>query len=114
MKKNIFLVAIFAVLGLALAMMPELAIAQDAGESALDDLLAGMTGSIGTFVGLLIALFGLYVWLVQQNTWGIMIIIAGVAVTAFPGIFDGMRDGLNAALSNTGASTSSTQGDLNR
>ena len=105
MKKfGIFaLVAAFAVV---LTMVPEVAMAEgagDAGNSIGKDIYGLITGSMGTLIGLGIALLGLYSWIVKQETWGIMMIIGGVAVTAFPGVFDSMREGFSSALSETGA-----------
>lgn len=81
---------------MVLTMLPEVALAQEeAGEELLETVVGLVSGSMGTLIGLGIALFGLYMWLIQQASWGIMVMIGGVALTAFPGIFDWMREGLN-------------------
>lgn len=99
-----------------LTMLPEAAMAQSAGSSTaagdqlLDTVLGLVTGSMGTLIGLGIALFGLYMWLIQQASWGIMVMIGGVALTAFPGIFEWMRDGFaDGATGNATASSTNTK-----
>lgn len=95
----------FALLAVVLTMAPESAMAagvgdttsQGAGAELLDSTLGLITGSLGTLIGLGIALFGLYMWLIQQSSWGIMVMIGGVAITAFPGIFEWMRTGFSDA-----------------
>ncbi len=89
---------------LVLTMVPEFALAQtgsgsasEAGGEFVNNIMEMLQGSIGTLVGLGIALFGLYMWLIQQSSWGIMVMIGGVALTAFPGIFDWMRAGFEDA-----------------
>lgn len=89
--KFLGLVAVLAV------MAAEPALAQDAtnaGESITTELVDLVQGNIGTAIGLAIALFGLWTWIVKQTTWGIVMIIGGVILTAFPGIFDNLREGV--------------------
>lgn len=74
-----------------------------AGQSLLQDITGLLTGSMGTVVGLGISLFGLWVWLAQQSSWGLLIVIAGAAITAFPGLYKGMTDGFKAAFAGSGA-----------
>lgn len=109
----------FGLLAVALVMMPESAMAQSidtdstaAGEELLDTVLGLVTGSMGTLIGLGIALFGLYMWLIQQSSWGIMVMIGGVALTAFPGIFEWMRSGFSDASSTEATGSSSDLGSL--
>ena len=100
----------FAVLAVVLTMAPEAAMAQDAtaaGGDLLASVLGMVSGSLGTLIGLGIALFGLYMWLIQQSSWGIMVMIGGVAVTAFPGIFEWVRSGFADATD--GNATASTE-----
>jgi hypothetical protein len=104
MKKFLTMMT-FGLLAVVLIMTPELAIAADsdnAGEELLDSVFGLITGSLGTLIGLGIALFGLYMWLIQQSSWGIMVMIGGVAVTAFPGIFEWMRAGFADATDGQG------------
>ncbi len=96
-KMEFWLLALAAV---AMALMPDVALAADptVGESVGEDLVALLKGNIGTIVGLGIALLGLYTWLVQQSGWGVIMIIGGVVVTAFPGLFSSLQDGFTAAF----------------
>lgn len=87
----------------AFVLVPEVASAQTAGQGLLSDITNMLQGSIGTVVGLGVSLFGLWVWLAQQSSWGLLIVIAGAAITAFPGLYKGMTDGFKAAFSGSGA-----------
>ena len=100
----------FALLAIVLTMAPDVASATAAsapsnvskatGGELLSQVLGMVSGSMGTLIGLGIALFGLYMWLIQQSSWGIMVMIGGVALTAFPGIFEWMRGGFETATGN--------------
>lgn len=102
----------FGLLAVILTMTPELALAQSeaAGEELQTSIFNMLTGSIGTLVGLGIALFGLYIWLIQQSSWGIMVMIGGVALTAFPGIFEWMRSGFEEATDGQATDAQDTLG----
>lgn len=95
MKKLMTLTFFIALVGLV-ALAPEAlanvdSTAQGAGSSVITGINSVISGNIGLFIGVGLALFGLYTWLVAQNTGtGIIMIIGGVAVTAFPGLFEGM------------------------
>jgi len=102
-EKNILTVAFVLFAAALFAMVPDVAHAQNAGSSLLTDVTNLLTGSLGTVVGLGISLFGLWVWLAQQSSWGILILIAGAAITAFPGLYKGMTDGFKSAFSSSGA-----------
>ena len=86
----------FALLAVVLTMAPDVAsaAAADAGAELTANFMDMLQGSLGTLIGLGIALFGLYMWLIQQTSWGIMVMLGGVALTAFPGIFDWMQQGV--------------------
>ncbi len=99
-EKNILTVAFVLFAAALFTMVPEMAHA--AGESLLTDVQNLLTGSLGTVVGLGISLFGLWVWLAQQSSWGILILIAGAAITAFPGLYKGMTDGFKSAFGTVG------------
>ena len=94
------LVAVFAI-----ALMPEAALAQgsNVGNSLLNDIQGLIGGRLGTVVGLGISLFGLWVWLAQQSSWGLLIVIAGAALTAFPGLYGSLTDAFKSAFSSSGA-----------
>lgn len=63
-------------------------------------LLAGIiSGNIGLAIGLVITAFGFYQALVEQKTWGWVMIIGGLAITAWPGLFKGAYNALNPVAS---------------
>ena len=82
----------------------------DAGGSLLTDVQNVLTGSLGTVVGLGVSLFGLWVWLAQQSAWGILTLIAGAAITAFPGLYKGLADGFKNAFSSSISSSGGREG----
>ena len=106
---------IFGLLAVAATLVSPEAVAQvtaattaggdDVGADLLETIMQQMSGNLGTAFGLGIAVFGLYMWIVQQATWGIVMIIGGVAFTAFPGLFGGIRESFEAATADVGAST---------
>ncbi len=81
---------LYATAGALVMMAPAAALAQTAagaGASTLEmvnDLFLGNTGMI---VGLGLSAYGFWKWLIDQSSWGIMTIIGGVIITAFPGTF---------------------------
>jgi len=81
------------------------------GADLLGTIVQQMSGNLGTAFGLGIAVFGLYMWIVQQATWGIVMIIGGVAITAFPGLFGGIRESFQAATQQIGANQSIDNAD---
>lgn len=95
--KKLFLFALFGFVAVALTVAPEFAMA-DAGATLLGDLNTALGGSLGTIAGLIIAVLGLYMWLVQQASWGIVMIIGGVLITVFPQLFDSIKGGVDAGL----------------
>ena len=72
-----------------------------AGQSLLDDLTNNLSGTLGTTVGLGVSLIGLYMWIWNQISWGIFVAIGGALLTAFPGIFNSLREGSEAAFGST-------------
>ena len=60
----------------------------EAGSGFLTDFKAALTGSMGTTAGLLVSLVGLYMWIWNQVSWGLIVAIGGALLTAFPGIYD--------------------------
>lgn len=104
-KKNILTTA-FTLFALAIfSFAPEVAHAS-AGQGLLTDVQNLLTGHLGTVVGLGISLFGLWVWLAQQSSWGLLIVIAGAAITAFPGLYKGMTQGFKSAFGTVGTGNS--------
>ena len=76
-----------------------LAAEQSLGKEFYCDTVKLITGSIGTMMGLLIALLGLMVFSLSGKVGGIIVMIVGVSVTAFPGIFEGFLSGMSAFTS---------------
>ena len=95
--KKLFTFALFGFVAVALTLVPDMAHATATpGSDLLGDISGLLSGNVGTLIGLGIAIMGLYMWLVQQASWGIVMIIGGVAITAFPGIFLGIKNGFNS------------------
>ena len=113
LKNKSFLLAMFiAVAAVAMMLVPEVAMSADinttgttstAGEGLLADVFGVFQGSVGALVGLGISLLGLWMWLMQQNSWGIVLLIAGALLTVFPDIFASFTKSAQGAFS---ASTS--------
>lgn len=86
------------------------------------DLLATLqglvTGNLGLFIGLLLAVFGIWTWVVKQETMaGIMMIIGGVLITIAPGVMNTFSSFLNPVVDAVGgnltnATGSGTQGSI--
>lgn len=87
-----------------------------AGSTAFNTFQSAITGNIGFLIGLAIAFFGVWTWIVQQNTGaGILMIIGGVLITMVPSLFNGARNfvggvvgsfgGTSNAVNRTGATT---------
>ena len=110
MKKNLTVFLIVSVL--FLAVNPAMAESSVAGQSLLLDLSGLVKGSVGTTVGLLISLYGFYRWIIDQETWGIVMILGGAIFTAFPGVFDSLHDGVVVAFSDVGLTASEYDADL--
>ena len=101
-----FSIALVAVFAAAIALLPEAASAADAvGGTLAADLNRIVRGNLGVIIGLLIALLGLYTWLIEQSSWGIVLIIGGVAITAFPGFFVSIQDSFQSLFDGSGATT---------
>lgn len=104
MKLNIVTMFVFALLGLAFTLIPEAAVAQ-AGSDSVKAFSGIFEGNYGLLIGLGIAALGMWMWLIDQNTWGVVMMIGGVALTAFPGLFSGLYDGLDPFLKSFGATS---------
>lgn len=105
-QKGVALCAVFGLLAVIGAMLPDVALAQapGVGKEPLLDVYGQVVGNIGTLIGLAIALFGLWIWLINGTSWGVVMILGGVAVTAFPGLWGAMQDGFQVAFNDSGAS----------
>ena len=99
-KQNMTIYSIMGLVAVATVLMPEAAHADGAsvGSSLFSDVQGLVQGNIGIVVGLLLSLFGLWMWLVQQATWGLLIVVAGAALTAFPGIYAALNSGVKNAF----------------
>jgi hypothetical protein len=63
--------------------------ASDAGNTVLTTIEQAITGNIGLVIGLVLAILGIWTWVVKQETAaGIMLIIGGVLITVAPGVFN--------------------------
>ena len=71
-------------------------------EKETEVLVAFLSGNISLAIGLLAGTIGFYTWFVQQQNWGLMMIILGAILTAFPGVFEGMYNTANAIIKPTG------------
>lgn len=80
------------------------------GGSLLADIQSLISGRVGMVIGLAISLFGLWMWLVQQSAFGVVIVIAGAALTAFPGLYGSLTSAFRSAFGGTGAGPSATSG----
>lgn len=78
-----------------------------AGPGALEAQVAAdlIQSNYGLMLGLAIAAWGAWVFLINQKTWGVFMIILGVAVTAFPGLFVGMMQGAQPFIQAAGGTT---------
>ena len=97
MKLNIVTMFVFALLGVAFTLIPEAAVAQGIGEGGKSSVQAvsdAIESNYGLLIGLGVAALGMWMWLIDQNTWGVVMMIGGVAITAFPGLFGGLYEGL--------------------
>jgi type IV secretory pathway VirB2 component (pilin) len=90
---------VLAVLAVAIV-LPSLGMAQP-GQNVLEDFMASLQGGYGTAAGLGVALFGLYMWIIKQATWGIMVIVGGVILTSSPSFYEAISGGLGDVLSNS-------------
>ena len=88
-------------------MLPELASAQVAAGSGGGDSVKAVADAIesnyGLLVGLGVAALGMWMWLMDQNNWGVVMMVGGVAITAFPGLFGGLYDGVSGFFEGAGA-----------
>jgi len=73
--------------------------AGQAGSNFLNTLKGLITGNLGLFLGLAITVFGIWTWVINQNTGaGITMIIGGVLLTVAPGLFSGVQSFVNGAM----------------
>ncbi|MCP5405698.1 MAG: hypothetical protein H6922_05710 [Pseudomonadaceae bacterium] len=63
----------------------------DAGSLELNALTGIVTGNIGLFLGLLITVWGIFKLVGGETGAGMMLMILGVLLTIFPGVFNVAR-----------------------
>ncbi|MCP5405697.1 MAG: hypothetical protein H6922_05705 [Pseudomonadaceae bacterium] len=70
-----------------------------AGQTVLNQIIGAITGNIGLIIGLVLAILGIWTWVVKQETAaGIMLIIGGVLITVSPGVFNTLRSMVNPVV----------------
>lgn len=94
------------ILTLALLLIPIVGITQGVGQAETEILAGVLSGNLGLLVGLIAGVFGMYIWLVEQRSWGLVMIILGATFTAFPSLFEAMYNGVNPIISTTGGQRS--------
>jgi hypothetical protein len=115
MKKLLKQTAVFAVvMGIATVIGAD-AFADEAGAGFLADFKTAIRGSIGTTGGLVVSLVGLYMWIWNQVSWGIIVAIGGALLTAFPDIYENIgsfgKDAFKGSIAKD-AVTSTTKGSV--
>lgn len=105
---SILSIAALALTAMLLAAQPAFAQnASNAGLNLLNTFQGAITGNIGFFLGLAIAFFGVWTWVVNQNTGaGILMIIGGVLITLVPSLFTGARNLVGGVVSSFSGTTS--------
>ena len=103
LSSKLWMFSLVALVAAVAMIAPDAAFAQNGGgnvgQGLFSDIQGLIQGNLGVLAGLLISLFGLWMWLVQQSSWGLIIVIAGAALTAFPGIYAGISEGIDNAFS---------------
>ena len=74
----------------------------DTGSAEYQVLRGLLEGNLAVVFSVVAALFGLYQWLIQQQTWGLIVLLIAVVFTALPSIFDGLCGGMQGFLAATG------------
>ena len=101
-----------AALALAALLLAEPTFAQGAtlaGNNAFRTFQDVITGNIGFLIGMAIAFFGVWTWIVNQNTGaGILMIIGGVLITMVPALFDGARGLVGGVVGQFGGADNTT------
>jgi hypothetical protein len=106
MKRQI-LFSVLAILAMLVAVaLPALAQTSGAGSSLVTGFTGLVTSNIALFVGLALALFGLYEILVAQNTGvGVGMVVFGLIIAFVPNLFDGLFQAVKGPLRDLGSST---------
>ncbi len=65
------------------------AVGEKGAENVITAITGAVTGRIGLVVGLVLAIFGIWTWVVKQETAaGIMLIVGGVLFTVSPAVYN--------------------------
>lgn len=117
-RKNMMTFGLFALLAVIFTMAPDVALAQtapgvdDKGASFLNAFAGGMESNFGLMVGLILAALGLWRWLMSQDSWGVMMIVGGIVITAFPGIFEGLYKSSSTFFTAMGSEANYSSDDI--
>lgn len=77
----------------------------------LTTLQSLITGNLGLFIGLILAVFGIWTWVVKQETMaGIMMIVGGVLITIAPGVMNTISSFVNPVVNAVGGNLTSATG----
>lgn len=75
---------------------------QTAATQYPDNLLGGLegliTGNIGILIGFGLSFAGLWIWLMNQSWFGLVMVILGAAIPSAPGLFDSLVSGVKQAM----------------
>ena len=93
------------VLAVVFVLMSDFVWAAPVGQAETHVLGNIIEGNVGLLLGLAIAMWGFWVWIVKQNTWGFFMMVLGTAITAFPGMFEGLRVGAASFVGGMGGTT---------
>lgn len=66
-----------------------------------------ISGHIGTLIGFLMSLVGFWIWLGQQNSFGLVMVLLGAAIPSIPGLYSGFIKSLPEFFSEIKGSDSS-------
>jgi len=114
MNKRSLLAAVAAVAVMTVMAHPAFAAgsASSAGDNFLTTLQDLITGRLGLFIGLAITVLGLWTWIIKQETGaGITMIVGGVLITVAPGLFNGVHDFVDSAVTGISGGNNTTVQD---
>ena len=74
------------------------------GSKEVDVLLNFLSGDWAFAFAIIATVVGLWTWLMKQHNWGLGLILLGVMVVSFPGLFEGIYNGSNEFLKSLGLS----------
>ncbi len=100
MQKKSNLYGLLALSAVAITLMPEAHAASTGGVAAnMDQVYCDVrnltTGNVGSIIGFGFAFLGLLTLLLKGSNYGIILIIIGIAVTAFPGLLNSFIEGMS-------------------